>query len=149
MPPAPAPAPFRALVEAWFGPRRFNLALFGVFALTALLLAVSGIYTLMSYSVSQRRQEIGLRMAIGATEGDVLRLIFGQAARLLSAGLGVGMLLAIGARPLMSSMARGRGMDPSLAILSAGLLAAVTIVAAWLPARRAARIPPSLALHGQ
>ena len=88
-------------------------------------------------------------MATGATEGDVLRLIVGQAAWLLCAGLSVGMLLALGARPLMSWMVRGGAMDPSLAMLSAGLLAAVTIVAAWLPARRAARIPPSLALHGQ
>jgi putative ABC transport system permease protein len=128
---------FRALVEAWFGPRRFNLALFGVFSLTAVLIAVSGIYALISYTVSQRRREIGLRIAMGATKGHVQRLILSQAFRLLCAGLGVGLLIAVGARP-----------DPSLAAMSAVLLTAVVILAAWLPARRASRVDPNVALRG-
>ena len=65
----------RQYLEASLGPRRFNLGLFGVFSFTAVLLAVSGLYGLVSYSVSQRRREIGLRMAIGATERDVQWLI--------------------------------------------------------------------------
>jgi putative ABC transport system permease protein len=140
--------PLRTFVEAWFGPRRLNLALFEVFSVTGLLLVISGVYALVSYTVSQRRHEIGLRTAIGATEGDVYRLILSQAARLVSAGLGVGMFLVIGARPLVSWMARGQTLDPWLSVLSAGLLVAVVIAAAWLPARRATRIQPGLALRG-
>ena len=88
-------------------------------------------------------------MAIGATERDVHRLILGQAARLGAAGLGGGLLLAHGARPLMPWMVGGPPMDPWLSVLSAGSLAAVVIAAAWLPARRATRIQPGLALGGE
>ena len=141
--------PLSTFVDAWFGPRRFNLALFGAFSFTALLLAVSGVYALVSYTVNQRRQEIGVRMAVGATARHVHRLILGQAVRLVCAGLGVGVLLVIGLRPLVSWMALGAALDPSLGILSAASLAAVVITAAWLPARRATRIEPSLALQGE
>ncbi len=141
--------PLSTFVDAWFGPRRFNLALFGAFSFTALLLAVSGVYTLVSYTVNQRRQEIGVRMAVGATARHVQRLILGQAVRLVCAGLGVGVLLVIGLRPLVSWMALGAALDPSLGVLSAASLAAVVITAAWLPARRATRIEPSLALQGE
>src|SRR6185295_1930668 len=69
----------REQLDAWLGPRRFNLGLFGAFALTAVVLAVTGLYGLVSYAVSQRRPEIGLRMAIGASERDVRRMILRQA----------------------------------------------------------------------
>jgi predicted permease len=141
--------PMGEFVEAWFGPRRFSLALFAAFAGTALLLAVSGVYAVVSYGVSQRRHEIALRMAVGATEADVHRLILGQAARLVGAGLGVGALVAAGAGPLVSWMAHGATLDPWLSFLAAGLLAAVVTAAAWLPARRAARIDPREALQGE
>ena len=139
----------RMFVDAWLGPRRFNLGLFTVFALTAILLAVSGLYGLVAYAVSQRTSEIGLRMAIGATPGDVQRMILRQAAALGAAGAGVGLGLALAVRPLMASMAQGVSINPALVAAAATLLIAVVLMAAWLPARRAARTQPTLALRGE
>ncbi len=136
--------PLRRFVEASLGPRRFNLGLFGAFSFTAVLLAVSGVYTLVSYSVSQRRQEIGVRMAVGASGKDVCRLILGQAARLACTGLCVGAVVAIGARPLISGLAQDLALDPWMSVLSAVVLMAIVIAAAWLPARRAIRIQPNM-----
>lgn len=88
-------------------------------------------------------------MAVGATDRDVHRMILGQAVRLVCAGLSVGVLLALGVRPVVSWMGRAAALDLSLSILAVALLVAVVIAAAWLPARRATRIEPSLALNGQ
>jgi predicted permease len=137
--------PWRTLVDAWFRPRRFTLALIGAFSCTALLLAVLGVYTLVSYTVSQRRQEIGLRMAIGASAWDVRWLILGQAARLVCAGLAAGLFLTIVARPIVP-MTRGAAPASWLGVLSAGVIVVVVIAAAWLPARRATRLQPGLSL---
>jgi predicted permease len=141
--------PMRQFVDAWLGPRRFNLGLFGAFASTAVLLAVSGLYGLVSYGVSQRGPEIGLRMAIGATERDVQRMILRQAARLAVAGAAAGLALAVAARPLIASLVQDVRINPGLVIATTTLLIAVVLLAAWLPARRAARIEPTLALRGQ
>ena len=121
----------------------FSLGLLGAFALTAALLAVIGLYGLVSYVVSQRAPEIGLRMAMGATQGDVRRMILRQAATLGIAGAALGLLLAAAARSLFS----GVSIDPVLAAAAAGVLIAIELLAAWLPARRAARIEPTLALR--
>ena len=147
----------RQVLESSLGPRRFNLGLFSAFALTTVLLAVLGLYGLVSYAVSQRAPEIGLRMAIGATERQVQQMILRQAARLAIAGAAVGLSLAGAARPLvahmMSSTDLGAGQDdlisPAMAAATALLLVGIVLVAAWLPARRAARIEPTLALRGQ
>ena len=96
----------RQYVDAWLGPRRFNLGLVGAFASTAVLLAVSGLYGLVSYAVSQRAQEIGVRMAIGATAGSVQRMILRQAAVLGAAGSVAGVCLSAVARPLLAGMVR-------------------------------------------
>ena len=149
--------PMRQLVDDWLGPRRFNLGLFGAFASTAVLLAVLGLYGLVSYTVSQRASEIGLRMAIGATQGEVKRMILGQAARLAAAGVAAGLGLAAAIRPLISRvLASTPGtpteevwIDPPRAAAMALLLIGVVLIAAWLPARRAARIEPTLALRAQ
>ena len=149
--------PMREYLDAWLGPRRFNLGLFGAFALTAVLLAVLGLYGLVSYAVSQRAPEIGLRMAIGATARDVQRMILRQAAALGIAGATVGLALAGAVRlvisPIVPSTALGEGQDiwinPGVAAATAALLIGVVLMAAWLPARRAARIEPTLALNGQ
>jgi hypothetical protein len=141
--------PLDSFVEAWFGPRRFNLALLATFSATALLLSIAGVYAAVSYTVSQRRQEIGLRIAIGATSGDVRRLILGQAVRMVGAGLAAGLLVGVAARPLLSWVTRGAAIGPWLIVLPAGLLIAVAIAAAWLPARRATQIAPSVALSGE
>jgi putative ABC transport system permease protein len=137
----------RQFVDATLGPRRFNLGLFGAFASAAVLLALLGLYGLVSYAVSQRAPEIGLRMAMGATQRDVQRMILRQAAGLGIAGAAVGLGFAGAALPLAS------GMDvwihpAAVAAVSASLLG-VVLLAAWLPARRAARIEPTLALRAQ
>jgi predicted permease len=139
----------RQYIDAWLGPRRFNLGLFGVFSLAAVLLAVSGLYGLVSYAVSQRRREIGLRMAIGASEHDVRRLILRQAAGLGAAGTSVGLCLAYVVRPLVSRIAQDLSIDPAVAAATAAFLMGLVTLAAWLPARRAARIQPLLALRGE
>ena len=139
----------RQFLDAWLGPRRFNLGLFVAFALTAVLLAVSGLHGLVSYAVSQRGPEIGLRMAIGATQGDVQRMILRQAAGLAVSGVLVGLGVALALRPLVARLARDVSIDPGLVAATATLLAAVVVMAAWLPARRAARIEPTLALRAE
>lgn len=98
----------RQFVDAWLGPRCFNLGLFGAFASTAVLLAVLGLCGLVSYTVSARASEIGLRMAIGATQGKVKRMILGQAARLAVAGVTAGLALAAAVRPLISRVIASR-----------------------------------------
>jgi putative ABC transport system permease protein len=147
----------RQFLDAWFGPRRFNLGLFGAFALTAVLLAVLGLYGLVSYAVSQRAPEIGLRMALGASERDVQRMILRQAGKLSIAGAAVGLGLAGVMSPLIDSLVSSTELEAShyawtnraVAAATAALLIGVVLMAAWLPARRTARIEPTLALKGQ
>jgi predicted lysophospholipase L1 biosynthesis ABC-type transport system permease subunit len=138
----------RQYVDAWLGPRRFSLALLVSFALVAALLAILGLYGLVSYAVSRRRREIGLRMAIGATEGHIRRLVLGQAGRLAAAGALVGLLIAVVARPLASRIAQDVSLHPVAVSFTTALLITVVIAAAWLPARRATRIRPTVALQG-
>jgi len=139
----------REYLEAGLGPRRFNLGLFAAFSLTGVLLAVFGLYALVSYAVSQRQREIGLRMAIGASERDIHRMILRQAALLGLAGAALGGCLAAIAQPLISRFAQDVSIPLRSAITTTGLLLVLVTVAAWLPARRAARIPPTLALRGE
>ena len=140
--------PLLTFVEGWLGPRRLNLALFGAFAITAVLLAIAGVHALVAYAVSQRRQEIGVRMAMGATPRHVHRMILGDAARLVGGGLGIGALLAAVAVPVVSHIADDASPDPGLSVASTIMLVVVAIGAAWMPARRATRIPPTMALRG-
>jgi ABC-type antimicrobial peptide transport system permease subunit len=136
----------RQNIDAWLGPRRFSLGLFAAFALTAVPLAVSGLYGLVSYAVSQRAAEIGLRMAIGATQADVQRMILRQAARLVTRGAAIGLGLSAVLWPIVSSMVQNVWINPVAVAATIALLVAVVLMAAWLPARRAARIEPTLAL---
>jgi predicted permease len=137
----------REHVDLSLGPRRFNLGLFGAFALTAVLLAVTGLYGLVSYAVSQREQEIGLRMAIGATDRDVRRMILRQAAGLGAAGALAGLVLAGVARPLVPAGQDVR-IDPAIVAATAAVLVGIVMLAAWRPASRAARMQPTMALKG-
>jgi putative ABC transport system permease protein len=127
---------------------RFNLVLLATFAAVALVLAAVGIYGVMSYSVSRRTHEIGLRMALGAQPGDVLRIVVGQAMVLAIIGACVGLLGALALGRFMSSFLYGvQPSDPLTFLAMAVVLGAVALTASYIPARRATRIDPLLALR--
>ena len=126
---------------------RFTMWLMGVFAVCALMLAVVGIYGVMSYLVTQRTREIGIRLALGAADGDILRLVVGNGARLIGAGLAIGLVASLALSRVVSTMLFGvNAADPASAAAVA-LLAAVAVLACYLPAARAARIDPLRALR--
>ncbi len=128
--------------------RRYPTFLIGSFALLALVLAVVGLYGLISYSVSQRAREVGIRVALGAQPRDVVRLIVGEGARLALIGIGAGAVAAFGLTRLMRSLLFGvSAVDPSTFAAVIVLLAAVAIVASYIPARRALRTSPIVALR--
>ena len=139
----------RQYLDAWLGPRRFTLGLFTAFAVTAIALAVSGLYGLVSYMVSQRSAEIGLRMAIGATTRDVFAMVLRQAAALGVGGTALGLAMTLAAKPLLAGISNQVEIGVPLFAATATLLVIVALVAAWLPARRAARIDPALTLRGE
>jgi putative ABC transport system permease protein len=129
---------------------RFSSTLLTAFAALALMLAAIGIYGVMSYAVSQRTPEIGIRLALGAGAHDILAMILGAALRLAAIGLAIGVALALAlSRTLTSLLYETTGADPLTFAAVVGVLAAVAIVASYLPARRAARIPPVEALRYQ
>jgi putative ABC transport system permease protein len=129
---------------------RFSSTLLTTFAALALLLAAIGIYGVMSYAVSQRTPEIGIRLALGADTRDILAMIVGAAVRLAAIGLAIGVALALAlSRTLTSLLYETTGTDPLTFAAVVGVLGAVAIVASYLPARRAARIPPVDALRCQ
>jgi putative ABC transport system permease protein len=128
--------------------RRLNMLLLGAFALIALLLATSGIFGLMTYMVTQRTREIGIRMALGAQKSDILKLIFGRGMSLTMIGLGVGLAAAFALTRLMSSLLFGVSATDPLTFLSvASLLAIVALIACYIPARRAMKVDPLIALR--
>lgn len=128
--------------------RRFNTLLFSVFAALALVLAVTGVYGVLSYSVSQRTHEVGIRMALGAGRGDVLRLFIGQGMRLVLLGLVIGLGGALALTRLMSSLLFGvSSADVATFVVVAVGLMLVGIFACYLPARRATRVDPLVALR--
>ncbi|HEU6451051.1 MAG TPA: ABC transporter permease [Gemmatimonadaceae bacterium] len=127
---------------------RFNLFLLATFAAVALVLAAVGIYGVMSYSVSRRTHEIGLRMALGARPGDVLGIVVGQAMALAIIGACVGFVGALALGRFMSSFLYGvQPSDPLTFLAMAVVLGAVALAASYIPARRATRIDPLLALR--
>jgi putative ABC transport system permease protein len=129
---------------------RFSSTLLTAFAGLALLLAAIGIYGVMSYAVSQRTPEIGIRLALGADTRDILAMIVGSALRLAAIGLTIGVALALAlSRTLTSLLYETTGTDPLTFAAVVGVLGTVAIVASYLPARRASRIPPVDALRSQ
>jgi ABC-type antimicrobial peptide transport system permease subunit len=131
-------------------PPRFRMVLLALFATTATLIATCGIYGLMAYAVTQRRREIGVRMALGAERRDVLRLVLTRALRIVVAGLIVGLAGAAGLTRVLQRFLFGvTPTDPIAFTIVTLLLMAVGLVAAWLPARRATRIDPCAALRAE
>jgi putative ABC transport system permease protein len=128
--------------------RRFALTILILFAVLALVLAVSGIYGVISYSVTQRTQEIGIRMALGARGGDVLRLVLGQFMRLTLVGIVLGLVAAYLLTRLMTSLLFGvTPTDITTFVLVPIVLSLVALVACLIPARRATRVDPLVALR--
>ena len=128
--------------------QRFNMLLMTVFAACALFLAAIGIYGLMAYSVEQRTQEIGIRMALGAGGSSIERMVVMQGMRLAVTGVAVGMAGAFGLTRLLSTFLFGvRERDPAVFTGVAVVLSLVSLLAVWLPARRATRIDPVIALR--
>jgi ABC-type lipoprotein release transport system permease subunit len=126
----------------------FNMLLLSIFAGVALVLAAIGIYGLMSYAVQQRTQELGIRMALGANRSNVLRLVMAQGTKLAVCGVVLGLALAWGLTRLIASLLFGvKAADPTTFGLVAGILAAVALGAAYIPARRATTIDPLIALR--
>ena len=122
--------------------------MFSAFGAVALLLAAIGVYGVLAYSVSQRRQEIGVRVALGAARRDVLRLVVGQGVTLAAIGIGVGIVGAFGATSLIASLLYNvTSSDPVSFVLVATFLAAVAVVASYIPARRAMAVDPIIALR--
>lgn len=129
-------------------PRRFNMFILGLFAALALVLAAIGIYGIMAFSVVQRTHEIGLRMALGASTGDVLKLVLQNGFKLAAIGIVVGLVVAFAATRVMSSLLYGvSATDPVIFIVDAVLLAIAALLACYIPARRATRVDPLVALR--
>jgi putative ABC transport system permease protein len=136
------------VVSNSFATRRLAMILLGAFAALALLLACVGIYGVNSYLVGQRTQEIGVRVALGAQRGDVMRLILGQGARVALAGVAIGAVAALGLTRLMASQLFGvSAHDPVTFAGVALLLIVVAVAACFVPARRAMRVDPMVALR--
>lgn len=129
--------------------RRFNLVLLLIFAATAVLLAMTGVYAVMSYSVTQRAPELGIRIALGAQSHDVMRLVLGQGIKLVSLGLVLGIAGGIISTRLLASLLFGvSAVDPVSFISAAMLLGIVGLGASYWPARKAAKVDPIIALRG-
>jgi predicted lysophospholipase L1 biosynthesis ABC-type transport system permease subunit len=128
--------------------RRFSMILLVVFATVALLLASIGIYGVISHLVGQRTHEIGIRMALGARQPDIVRLVLVGAGRLAAIGIAVGLVSALGLTRLMANLLYGVGPNDPLTFLAVpAILISVALLASYLPARRATQVDPMIALR--
>jgi predicted permease len=146
--PPPAFRSMEQIVAQTIALPRLYSAFFAFFAAVSLLLAAVGVYGLTAYAVGQRRQEIGIRVALGARSGDVVRMVVGRSMRLTVAGLAIGLIAAFAlARPLAVLLFELSPHDVMTFVAVPAILAAISFLASWLPARRAARIDPLEALR--
>ena len=142
-------APMEELIEGQTAQSRFTMWLMGVFAGCALVLAVVGIYGVMAYLVAQRTREIGIRLALGASRADVLRLIVGNGARLVAAGATLGVILSIGISRAAGALLFGVTAADASTAAAVVLLAGAAMAACYVPALRATRVDPLVALRDE
>jgi putative ABC transport system permease protein len=129
---------------------RMSAGLLGLFALVALMLAGIGIYGVIAYSVAQRTQEIGVRLALGADRADILRLILWQTMRLVLFGLALGLIASVGVSRLLESLLyEVSPRDPATLLSISALLVSVALAAGLVPALRALRVHPIVALRAE
>ena len=141
---------FEQVIADSVAPRRLSVVLIGVFAGVSVLLASVGIYGVMSFLVVQRTQEIGVRMALGAQRGDVLKLILGRSLKLISAGAAIGLVVALmSTGALRALLYNVSAFDTPTFVLVTIFLAAVALAASYLPAMRATKADPMIALHAE
>lgn len=146
--PLPHAESLESIYAASIAARRFNMLPVGFLAALALILAALGIYGVISYSVARRTQEIGIRIALGAERRDVLRLVIGQGMKFALIGLAIGIAGALGVTRFLSSFLYGvQPTDPLTFVFVALLLSGVAFLASYLPARRAAKVDPTIALR--
>jgi putative ABC transport system permease protein len=139
----------RVIYESVAAPRS-TMPLFGAFAGLALLLGAIGIYGLISYSVVQRTHEIGVRMALGATKTEVMKVIFSRGSRLALVGIAVGLAGALALTRLMASLLYGvNPRDPLTLVVVAIVVATVAVVATSIPSLRATKVDPTVALRSE
>jgi ABC-type antimicrobial peptide transport system permease subunit len=141
----------RQLVSESMGPQRFPMILLGAFAVLALFLTTLGIYGVISYAMSRRVREIGIRMALGAEKRDVLRIVIGQGVRLALAGVAIGAVAALILTRVLSSFSQllygVRAGDPLTFVAVSLVLLSAAVLACYFPARHAARVDPMAALR--
>ena len=136
------------LLATSMAPQRFRMLLIGLFALLALVLAAVGVYGVIAYSVGQRRHEIGVRLALGAQRRDVMKLLLGEGAVLAVAGIGLGIAGAFWLTRFFSSLLFGvKPTDPVTFLSVSIVLVGVVLLASYIPARRATRVDPMVALR--
>ncbi len=144
----PEAKPLSRIIDREVAPRRLITQLLGAFSVLALLLASLGIYGVIAYSVGQRTQEIGIRLALGSSRPGVMRLIVGEGVRLAIVGCVIGLLASLPlVRTIKALLFETNSTDPVTLASSAFLLIAVALLACWLPARRAIRVDPVVALR--